>query len=161
PGLPLFFQYKLPELMMRNTAFEISKKSLPGITVPFFRMPLMPSSLSEQHKLLITLEKKYPDTVLYASPALDDLDAFNDAYRKGLVHQRSVFFSPRDIGPLPDDKPHTIAYHVGLSYAWLNSDPIRVSVITYAMLEERMRHLFASEHFIALGDVSSNVRDVI
>jgi hypothetical protein len=108
PGLPLFFQYKLPELMKRNTAFEISKK-LAGLKVPFFRMALMPSGLSAQHKLLITLEKKYPGSVFYASPALYDLDEFNKAYSKGSVHKSSVFFAPGNIGPLPDDKAHTIS----------------------------------------------------
>jgi hypothetical protein len=26
PGVPLFFQYKLPEVMLRGTAYEISQK---------------------------------------------------------------------------------------------------------------------------------------
>jgi hypothetical protein len=161
PGLPLFFQYKLSELMKRNTAFEIANKNLPGITIPFFRMSLMPSSLSRQHKLLMALEKNYSHTVFYASPALDNLHAFNVAYGKGIVHTRSVFFSPGDIGPLPDDKAHSIAYRDGLPYAWLNSDPKRIEVITYAMLEERMRSLFESEQFRMLRDVSPNVRAVV
>jgi hypothetical protein len=87
PGLPLFFQYKLPELMKRDTAREIATYNLTGITVPFFRMPLMPSGLSRQHELLIKLEKKYPKTVLYASPRMQDRRAFNSAYVNGEVHR--------------------------------------------------------------------------
>src|SRR5258708_31278616 len=40
PGLPLFFQYKLPELMTRNTAAEISKHKISGLAASFFRMPI-------------------------------------------------------------------------------------------------------------------------
>jgi hypothetical protein len=94
PGLPLFFQYKLPELMRRDTAREIATYNLAGITVPFFRMPLMPSGLSRQHELLINLEKKYPKTVLYASPRMQDRRTFNLEYANGEVHRRSIFFSP-------------------------------------------------------------------
>src|SRR5436190_23621952 len=95
-------------------------RSGPG-TVPFFRMPLMPSGLSKQHELLIELEKKYPKTVLSVSPGLRDSRAFNRAYTNGDGHRKSVFFSPGNIGPLPDPKAHSIAYRDGLSYAWLCS----------------------------------------
>src|SRR5947209_10645793 len=77
PGLPLFFQYKLPELMTLSTAREISKHHLFGLVVPFFRMPLMRRSLSQQHHRLIALEQRYPGTVLYASPNLRNLSQFN------------------------------------------------------------------------------------
>jgi hypothetical protein len=55
PGAPMFFQYKLPALMARNTAFEISKYKIPGLAAPFFRMPLMRRDLSKQHERLIVV----------------------------------------------------------------------------------------------------------
>jgi hypothetical protein len=139
PGLPLFFQYKLPELMTRKSAFEISKKNLPGIAVQFFRMPLMATGLSDQHKRLIELEKLYPGNVFYASPGLSSLRAFNEAYVKAHVHLRSVFFSPSHIGPLPDAKPHTIAYRPDLTHAWLCSEPKRISSRTFQSLQEHVQ----------------------
>jgi hypothetical protein len=126
PGVPLFFQYKLPELMKRRNAAEIAKHQFPGLSVPFFRMPLMRRDLSDQHKLLMKLEKQFPKTVLYAAPALTDLGQFNKAYNTANVHLSSVLFSPADIGPLPDDKQHNVAYRNGLPYAWLCSEPKRI-----------------------------------
>jgi hypothetical protein len=95
PGLPLFFQYKLPELMKRSTASEISVHHIPGLTVPFFRMPLMRRDLSRQHQRLIKLENKYPGTALYATPGMQNLREFNQAYNAGIVHGCSVFFPYR------------------------------------------------------------------
>ncbi|QQO16704.1 hypothetical protein JJB99_11365 [Bradyrhizobium diazoefficiens] len=103
-------QYKLPESMTRNSAGEISTHQLAGLVVPFFRMPLMRRDLSGQHWRLIDLEQKFPGAVFYASPGMHNLGEFNLAYKDGRVHERSAFFSPADIGPLPDDKNHTIAY---------------------------------------------------
>jgi hypothetical protein len=40
PGVPLFLQYKLPELMRRGTAFEMAKWHCPGLNLPFFRIAL-------------------------------------------------------------------------------------------------------------------------
>jgi hypothetical protein len=100
PGLPFFFQYKLPELMKRNTAAEISTHKLSNLSIPFFRMPLMRRDLSQQHQRLIEWEKKFPGTVLYATPCLHSLEEFNLEYGAARVHERSVFFSPIEIGPL-------------------------------------------------------------
>jgi hypothetical protein len=160
PGLPLFFQYKLPELMKRNTAFEISKKNLPGIKVPFFRMPLMPSGLSDQHELLIALEKKYPKAVLYASPALPILTP-SMRHTTRAPCTRVQCFSRRSILVLCPTKRRTPSHTVWACYAWLNSDPKQIGVITYEMLEARMRHLFEDERFRALTRASSEVRAVI
>jgi hypothetical protein len=158
PGLPLFLQYKLPELMKRNTAFEIAKYNLAGVTVPFFRMALMPSGLSKQHELLIELEEKYPQTVLYATPGLRDRRAFNRAYRKGEVHRKSVFFSPRDIGLLPDAKGHSIAYRDGLPFAWLCSEPKRVTAINFEGLEGQVQSLFETPRFRILRAAAPELR---
>ena len=71
PGCPLYLQYKLPELMVRDTAVEISKYFLQGIATPFFRMHLMKRNLSRQHELLIDLENRHPNSVYYATPGLE------------------------------------------------------------------------------------------
>ena len=79
PGHPLYFLFKLPELMVMNSAAEISKYALDGIAVSFYRMSLTSTSVSEQHANLIELEKESPNSVFYASPALRNIDAFSDA----------------------------------------------------------------------------------
>ncbi len=161
PGLPLFFQYKLPELMKRNTAFEIKTYNLTGLKIPFFRMPLMPASLSKQHELLIKLEKKYPQTVLYASPGMPDRRAFNRAYTKGDVHRKSVFFSPGDIGTLPDGKPHSIAYCDSLAFAWMCSDPKEIRAMTFEQMEHQVQSLFESPRFRALRTTAPELREAV
>jgi hypothetical protein len=123
PGVPLFFQFKLPELMVRETAREISQLGLPGLSVPFFRMPLMRRDLSDQHIHLIGLEARFPNSVLYASPLFENTAGFNSAYGLAEVHRRSALFSPNDIGPLPDDANHSVAYAATSSVGWRCSAP--------------------------------------
>src|SRR5690348_7313150 len=77
PGCPLFFQYKLPELMVSRRAAEISQHGLAGIRVRFFRMPLMRRDLSQQHDLLRRLERRLPNAVYYASPSMENNNSFN------------------------------------------------------------------------------------
>ncbi len=121
PGLPLFFQYKLPELMVRSNAKELSYAGC-ALDLPYFRMPLMRRDVSDQHQLLIDLEYDYPNGVFYATPCLSDQPQFNNAYNAATVHERSAFISPSDIGPLPDDKSHNIVYEdgAGIGYFFLS-----------------------------------------
>jgi hypothetical protein len=160
PGLPLFFQYKLPESMKRNTAFEISQHAIPGFTVPFFRMGLMRRDISDQHDLLIDLEKKYPNTVLYASPVLHDLAAFNRAYSAANVHRRSVFFSPTDIGPLPDNLAHSIAYQDNF-VGYFFSEPRKIAARNYETLEQDIRARFEEKSSHSLQNVSVELRNSV
>lgn len=161
PGCPLFFQYKLPELMVRNSAAEISKYALNGIHIPFFRMPLMRRDLSSQHRILMKLERKFPNAVFYATPAMHDIHSFNAAYNAAQVHQRSVFFSPRGIGALPDDKQHVIAYQAGLSHAWLCSDPLKIRAFDFEGIGEKVKGLFNDQRFQTLDGVTRSVREEV
>jgi hypothetical protein len=161
PGLPLFLQYKLPVLMTRNTAAEISKYNIPGLTTPFFRMPLMRRDLSQQHQRLIALEVKFPGTVLYASPALHNLDEFNRAYDKAGVHQRSVFFSPTSIGSLTDDKDHSVAYQLGSPVAHFCSEPREIKAIIYDDLAGDAHELFLRPQYRVLETSALELRNTV
>ena len=81
---------------------------------------------SDQHKHLIKLERQFPASVFYASPALTSETEFHDAYKAAEVHFRSALFSPISIGHLPDDDPHSVSYKIGSSIAWLCSRPNQV-----------------------------------
>lgn len=155
PGCPLFFQYKLPELMIRNNASEILS-GLAGISVRFFRMPLMRRDLSDQHQSLIELEKRFPRAVYYASPLMEDISSFNAAYNTAKVHWQSTFFSPQNIGQLPDDKQHVIAYKSGLKYAWRCSQPREVVVFSFEDIDNKTRFLFEDTRFSTL-EVATNI----
>ena len=143
-GDPVFFQYKLPERMVRPSAREISKHGLDwqGLPVPFFRMYLMKKESSRQHELLIELEKKHSGSVFYAAPWIVGRRAFNDSYANASVHLKSVLFSPREIGSLPGGEQHVVAYHPDLSWGWLCSEPKRIDTHRMdSVNEERGRNL--------------------
>jgi hypothetical protein len=128
PGLPLFFQFKLPDLMVRDTAREIARLELPDLSVPFFRMALMRRDLSDQHKNLIDLEKKFANSVFYAAPTFLNATEFNDAYSRAEVHLRSFLFSPEDIGSLPDNEAHSVVYSKKSDNAWRCSEAKKLEV---------------------------------
>lgn len=146
PAVPLFFQYKLPELMKRASAFEIAGGLCHGLTLEFFRIALMRRDVSDQHRLLIDWEGRYPDQVFYSAPSLRDCAAFNAAYNAASVVSSSVLFSPADIGPLPDDKVHTIAYKPGLNYGYFCSEPRRIEAETFDGLAGRLAQKFKDKN---------------
>ena len=159
PGCPLYFQYKLPELMVRNSAAEIKKHALSGLVVPFFRMALMRNDLSAQHRNLISLENRSPNSVFYAAPCLSSLREFNDAYNSANVHRRSVLFSPKEIGPLLDSKQHVIAYGSDLNWAWLHSEPQYVTAMRWDDIEIHLRHAFEERRYQTLESTVISVRN--
>jgi hypothetical protein len=154
PSCPLFFQYKLPELMVRNSAAEISLFALPGICVPFFRMSLMRRDLSDQHMLLVDLEQQFPHGVYYVAPSFEDMPSFNGAQ----VHVHSAYFSPRDVGYLPDDKQHTICYGTGLTRAWFCSEPQEIPIYRFEGLDVQIRQTLAEGRFPTLEALAADVR---
>lgn len=122
PGVPLYFQFKLPTLLTRSNAREI-QLGLTGLSLNLFRMPLMLRDKSDQHKNLMALEAKFPKAVFYTSPEMETVDDFNAAYVAAIVPGHSAFFSPRAIGPLPDDKEHCVSYCQSSAIAWRCSEP--------------------------------------
>jgi hypothetical protein len=63
---------------------------------------------------------------------------FNTAYKAAYVHRQSVFFSPGEIGALPDDKQHIVAYRK-TGQAWMCSDPKRITARGFDGINERVR----------------------
>jgi hypothetical protein len=124
-------------------------------------MPIMRRDVSQQHQLLIELERSFPRAVYYATPGMRDVHAFNAAYNAARVHRRSVFFSPRSIGALPDDKQHVIAYRRGAHHAWLRSDPREISALGFDDVSEKVRSLFAEPRFGTLERASRLVTDEV
>lgn len=131
PGAPLYFQFKLPTLLTRDTAREIVDR-LAGLSVNFFRMPLMRKDKSDQHKHLIDLERRRPNAVFYASPLMETVDDFNRAYAAAAVHAESAYFSPIDIGPLPDSAEHSVSYKRSSAIAWRCSEPRKVTQLRFS-----------------------------
>jgi len=105
-GVLLFLQFKLSHEMTRATAKEWGK-----FGQPYFRMHLRSRRYSKQHELLLGLENGQ-NLVLYSAPAFRRREAFDDAYFKNEVAQRSVFVRPSAIGPLTDDDEHYVAFRL-------------------------------------------------
>lgn len=154
PGVPLYLQYKLPHLMVKDTAGEISRHSLRGIATPFFRMHLMKRSVSRQHQLLVDLEHQHPHSVYYATPELRTNDSFNSAYTSASVHLRSALFSPNDIGLLPDNDPHVVAYRDDLPYAWFCSHPREIRVFRFQDVADRLQTAFEERRYRTVREMA-------
>lgn len=162
PAQPLFFQYKLPELMKKNSAKEVSQYSLPGFKTPFFRMSLMRRDLSSQHELLVDLDAKIPNSVYYASPEMPGVGTFNDAYNLAQVHRNSVLFSPGDIGLLPDDKGHVVSYKQGAGFGWYCSEPRKVKASRIEDMFGKEKTPFVDDpQFRTLGDATESIRQTL
>ena len=156
PGCPLFFQYKLPELMSRDTAKELSHPCLKGkLKAPFFRMHLM----SNQHEQLIKLEKDWKDSVYYATPRMENICLFNDAYINEEVHKRSFLFSPVDIDQLPDNRKHSIAYCD--KGAWVCSEPRKIKTFTFKDIEAKIVESLKESRRSSLESVANEIRKKI
>lgn len=156
-GCPLFLQYKVPEKLTRKTAVEIRKLRLPGICTPFFRMPLMRKDSSEQHRLLVDLESCWPGAVFYAAPCMLDEAEFNQAYVSVGVHQRSVLFSPKEIGYLPDSEQHSVAYRPDSNYAWFCSRVREIRAFEIESISEGLRGSLDELRFRELRPVLAEI----
>ncbi|WP_421928788.1 hypothetical protein [Neoaquamicrobium sediminum] len=160
PGQPQFFQFKLPEHMKRSNVFELTNYVCPKLSAPFFRIALMRRDLSDQHENLRNLETAYPNAVFYVAPHLTGTHQFNNSYNKAEVAKDSVYISPRDIGPLPDDKVHTIAYKAGLNVAYFCSDPREISAKSFSDIEKTIADRLA-EATAPISKTAAEVRNAV
>ena len=113
--VPLFLQFKIPQVIRRRSV------NMPaGFSKPYLRMPLR-TKRPNQHQLLLDLEAQ-GNLVAYATPdfwTVKDLDKHFVGQR---VHLETCYFSPTDIGAL-DVLSHHVAYCPGMSDAWVLSTP--------------------------------------
>src|SRR5215471_5023779 len=103
-GYPLFLQFKASEYMKRRDAGE---SKLVGL--PYFRFALHRKTQSNQHQMLIELEKK-GCAVLYATPKLHEALNLNSAFFDRQVVASSLFVNPGEIGELPANRPHRVVF---------------------------------------------------
>lgn len=126
PGAPLFLQFKLADGMERRSAVEIKRHRLPLIPT-FYRMFLMRSDKSEQHRRLMDLESAGSE-VYYVAPRFHTTREFTENYFRRTVVSNSAFIRPGSIGRLPDRKQHHVAYNKAGSQAWRCSEPEELDV---------------------------------
>lgn len=160
PAVPLFFQYKVPDLITRRSAREIVNYRLP-IRVPYFRMPLMRRDKSRQHQLLVSLENSRPGSVYYASPLMQSVVGFNRCYAACAVHNFSALFSPSEIGPLPDNREHVVAYERESQLAWFCSEPRKIKMHSFAGAMDRTEALLRRSEGRRLIDSVLETRSIV
>jgi hypothetical protein len=105
-GIPIFLQFKRSDYLIRKSAKPIRDGAT--LQTPFYRFPIMPSSKSDQHNLLLQLDVN-PNEVFYASPRFHLVSELNEAYASQKIFDRSFFIRPATIGPLTDEDHH-VAY---------------------------------------------------
>ena len=103
-GAPLFLQFKLSHYLWRSNASEWDSYGK-----PYYRMYLRPRRLSEQHDLLINLEQS-GNEVYYVTPDFYTIEELNEFYISNTVADHSSYFSPSEIGVLPDEHEHYVTF---------------------------------------------------
>lgn len=123
---PVFLQFKLCHGIVRNSAREISRHRL-HIATPFLRMHLMPRARSNQHQILLDWQNKN-HRVYYAAPRYYEDVYFSKYYADHRIIYKSAFITPSGIGPINDNRPHTISFEPSKNYGWFLSEPRRVKI---------------------------------
>ncbi|MGH9842936.1 MAG: hypothetical protein ACREEM_29715 [Blastocatellia bacterium] len=128
-GHPLFLQFKASEYMKRRNAGE---SKLVGL--PYFRFAIHRKTLSNQHQMLIDLEKK-GNLVFYATPKIHEAVNLNSAFFDRQVVALSLFVSPREIGELPDNESHCVVFSN------------RVEEVYFCPLQQKLNRVIQGEKF--------------
>jgi len=124
-GYPLFLQFKASEYMKRRNAGE---SKLVGL--PYFRFALHRKTQSNQHQLLIELEKK-GSAVFYATPKIHEAVNLNSAFFDRQVVALSMFVSPSEIGELPDKENHRVVFSNRSDDVYFCSKPRRLEGVIH------------------------------
>jgi hypothetical protein len=124
PLIALFLQFKLSHYMKGGNS-----KHAGVIGLPYYRAALRARKYSMQHELLLVLEAGAND-VYYCAPRFHEFDELNEAFITRTVAARSIFFRPTDIGELPDDDEHFIAFKRNAARGFFCSDPKEIPPVS-------------------------------
>ena len=161
PAVPLFIQFKLCHCLTTRNAALVKTGDL---TIPYYRMNLMPRRHSRQHQLLLDLESAGND-VYYCAPGFYEKREFDNAYRNQQVCNRSIWLMPSNIGSLPDQDDHYVAFKQPTDgYFYFCSDPreITASIDFGAVYKRLVRKLVSiSDGQMPKVDFAKIAKDVI
>jgi len=146
-GYPMFLQFKASEYMKRRNAGE---SKLVGL--PYFRFALHRKTQSNQHQLLIELERK-GCAVFYATPKIHEAVNLNSAFFDHQVVASSLFINPGGIGELPDNRSHRVVFSGRSEDVYLCSRPRKLDgVIHGAAFAEAVRRIVSEREPQSLDD---------
>lgn len=138
--VPLFLQFKIPQVMVRASSLMP-----PGYVPPYYRMPLR-TKAPNQHRLLQERETaKTHALVLYATPLFHEIANLDAHYLGKTVHTETAFILPSAIGKL-NSKPHHLSYRLGALTYWRHSRPTPISgEFTFDALRDRIEQASKAE----------------
>lgn len=125
PGIPLFLQFKLLELLKRKSAKEAKAGDF---VPPFYRIHLRSRKISDQHQSLLELEQS-GNEVYYVAPAFHRTADLDDAYGNRSVWDQSIRIRPSQIGPLPDEEKHHVTFKPATNWKLYSDEPSRTGRI--------------------------------
>jgi hypothetical protein len=120
-GTPVFIQFKRSYRMVKRSA----KGSSDFPSLPFYRMYIHRRDHFDQHTLLLELEG-LGNLVLYAALGFSESSELNEAFSNDRMGQSSLFLRPSQIGLLPDDKQHWVAFQINAELTYFCSEPKRI-----------------------------------
>lgn len=118
-GIPIFLQFKLSEYLSRRSAKEWT-----DFGGPYYRMQIRPTRFSDQQRLLVEWEALGNET-FYVTPEFHRQSELNTFYLGNAIVDNSAFFSPSDIGLLPDEKDHYVVFARNNPIGWFHSSETR------------------------------------
>ncbi len=116
-GAPLYLQFKRSHFLKR-----VYSEHWELFNSPFYRMYLIRSKYSMQHELLIYLELS-GNEVYYIAPEFYTDDELTEYYTNKHVFYCSALFSPSDIGHLPDEDQHYVAFNRNPNAYFCSKEP--------------------------------------
>ena len=159
PGLPIFFQYKLSDYLMRRHA-----KYWDYYNAPYYRFDITPRRRSKQHNLLKQLADSEED-VFYAAPLFSTTSEFDQSFLSNRVATNSLLASVRNLPFLGDDEDHHVTFTGPYNPRWhteqwnLEGKLLEgefSSELNYARIRQRFEkddvRQIGTEYFYALRD---------
>jgi len=119
-GSALYLQFKRSHFMKR-----VYCENFYLFHNAYYRMYLMRSKYSIQHELLIHLELSGND-VFYIAPEFYTDDELTEFYTNKTVYVHSAMFSPSDVGHLPNDDSHYVAFDHDMNAYLCSKEPKRL-----------------------------------
>lgn len=111
PGMLMFFHFKVPDKISDVKARQISNALEEDISCIDYCMPIRSKDGFRQHQNLLQTELNFmPCFSYYVCPMFNTYNAYNIEYLKRCLHEKAVYFSPIEIGTMPEANSCKIAY---------------------------------------------------
>jgi hypothetical protein len=115
----IFFQYKISHFI--SSKQKQSSDFYTFFTGPFYYFKIRRRPQSNQHNLLCNLTTS-GEGVYYVAPKFHERPVFIDSFQKKTIINKSIFFSPSDIGEINDNNTHKIGYNLEGTIGGFKSD---------------------------------------